>query len=361
MAKFSFIPLLVLGLLAGAGTGIAQEVPEGKAIVLDRCVSCHDISGPAPATLDDLQRREAPDLFYAGSKFRREWMIGWLQDPTPIRGSGVFYLNHIAVNEGKDLVAVNSIQPCQAKLSPAESVAVTDYLLTLKDPQLESGVVDTQQRFRKHKALRLFRKQLPCIGCHQIKVGKRVVGGVSGPSLTDAGRRLNPDWVYARIEDPQYWDPKTWMPVLPMSPKKRTLLASYISTMTSDQPVAVPPTGRSDGAAAPISDFVNVDGETDGSPEQNYQLYCAQCHGSQGTGRGINDTAGDFTVSPRNHRLAEQMNKLTDEELRLAISKGGDAVEKSGLMPPFGKTLSKTEIEEMVDYLRKLCECQGPS
>jgi len=271
------------------------------------------------------------------------------------------YLDHIAVTEGKDLVAVNSIQPCPTKLSRAESAAVTDYLLTLQDPQLQLGTVNIKKRFPKHKGLRLFRKQLPCIGCHQIKVGKRVVGGVSGPNLTDAGRRLNPDWVYSRIENPQYWDPKTWMPRVPMSPKKRTLLTRFIATMKSDQPAAIPPTGSSFGTAATMSDFVTVSDETNESAELNYQLYCSQCHGSQGNGRGINDSAGGLSVSPRNHRLAEQMKKLTDKELRLAISKGGDAMEKSGLMPPFGKTLSETEIDEMAHYLRKLCECQGPS
>jgi cytochrome c oxidase cbb3-type subunit 3 len=53
------------------------------------------------------------------------------------------------------------------------------------------------------------------------------------------------------------------------------------------------------------------------------------------------------------------MGKLTDQELRLAIADGGDAVQKSELMPAWGKTLSAEEIDDLVIYLRKLCKCAG--
>ncbi len=95
------------------------------------------------------------------------------------------------------------------------------------------------------------------------------------------------------------------------------------------------------------------------SAEDNYRLYCVQCHGTLGNGQGINQTAGGLAVSPRDHTHAEDMGKLTDEELGLAISEGGDAVQKSELMPPWGKTLSAQEIDELVLYLRGLCNCEG--
>jgi hypothetical protein len=85
----------------------------------------------------------------------------------------------------------------------------------------------------------------------------QVMGGVSGPNLADAGNRLNPDWVYARIENPQHWDPKTWMPRVEMSHKKRALLTLFISSMKSkawldlEKPDAVV-----QGPAAPFSVFV---------------------------------------------------------------------------------------------------------
>ncbi len=93
--------------------------------------------------------------------------------------------------------------------------------------------------------------------------------------------------------------------------------------------------------------------------EENYRLYCAQCHGTQGNGQGINNTLGGLAVSPRNHTNATEMSKLSDAEIRLAISEGGDAVQKSELMPAWEKTLSAQEIDDLVLYLRKLCKCAG--
>jgi cytochrome c oxidase cbb3-type subunit 3 len=95
------------------------------------------------------------------------------------------------------------------------------------------------------------------------------------------------------------------------------------------------------------------------SVEQTYRLYCAQCHGTRGNGQGINQTADGLAVSPRDHTNAQQMGQLSDAALRLAIADGGDAVQKSELMPAWGKTLSAQEIDDLVVFLRRLCECAG--
>lgn len=89
--------------------------------------------------------------------------------------------------------------------------------------------------------------------------------------------------------------------------------------------------------------------------QENYRLYCAQCHGTTGSGQGVN--AGGLAVSARDHSSAVEMSKLTDEEIRLAIAKGGDAVTKSELMPPWDQVLRTEEINELVLHLRKLCNC----
>jgi cbb3-type cytochrome oxidase cytochrome c subunit len=175
--------------------------------------------------------RNAPDLFYAGSKFQREWLIEWLQDPKPVRPAGTMFLNHIVSDDGKDRIAQETIKPCAARLDPESSSAVADHLMNLKDDTMKTGIVDPTNKFSMSKARLLFTKQLPCSGCHQVRFGQRVIGGVSGPLLTEAGQRLNPDWIYARIENPQYWDPKTWMPKIGMSHEKRELLSLLISSM----------------------------------------------------------------------------------------------------------------------------------
>ncbi len=354
-------PIASLMLVLSTGVaGATAEALDGRAIVARECAGCHRLESPAASTFEMLLDRTAPDLFYAGSKFRREWLVDWLQNPMPIRYSGVVYLNHLAVDGGADRIAIDTVQSCSAKLDPRRAEAVTEYLMTLEDATMKTGVIEPGKKFSKPKALRLFRKQLPCVGCHTVRWGKRIMGGVSGPNLADAGNRLNPDWVYARIENPQHWDPKTWMPRVEMSHRKRALLTLFISSMKSkawldlEKPDAVV-----QGPAAPMSVFVAREADSGSDAEKNYRLYCVQCHGSRGNGRGINDTAGGLSVSPKNHVYAEEMSQLSDEELGTAIAEGGDAVQKSGLMPPWGETLSAQEIDDLVLYLRQLCRCEA--
>ncbi len=230
------IRMMVLALIGLAGIGLSNALAlEGKTIVKGKCVSCHDITGPPPNTFKGVLKRKGPDLFYAGSKFKREWLLRWIQNPSIIRPAGVMFLNNIVTRKGKDKIDKAKIKPCPSKLSRAEAGAVTDYLMTLKDSAMPTGVVDPAKRLRKSKALMTFASKYPCIGCHTIVFKRKIRGGKSGPDLRDAGARLNPDWVYARIKNPQYWDPKTWMPKIEMSHKKRTLLTLLINSMKDER------------------------------------------------------------------------------------------------------------------------------
>lgn len=92
--------------------------------------------------------------------------------------------------------------------------------------------------------------------------------------------------------------------------------------------------------------------------ELNYKFYCAQCHGTGGTGDGPNATKSQ-PVSPRNHTSAKEMSKLTDQDLINVVKGGGAATSKSTMMPPFGKTLTDDEVVALKDYMRKLCKCTG--
>lgn len=91
--------------------------------------------------------------------------------------------------------------------------------------------------------------------------------------------------------------------------------------------------------------------------EDNYQLYCAQCHGIKGNGNGIN--VSDMQVAPRNHTDTAEMSKLSNSDLYDAIAQGGTAVGKSTLMPPWDGLMTDVEMKEMVAYLRDLCKCNG--
>lgn len=94
------------------------------------------------------------------------------------------------------------------------------------------------------------------------------------------------------------------------------------------------------------------------STAEVYRLYCSQCHGTRGTGAGINSDA--LKVQPRDHTSAADMRKLTDADLFRAVRDGGVAVGKSPQMPPFGGALGDDDIKRLVAHLRELCRCKGP-
>lgn len=88
-----------------------------------------------------------------------------------------------------------------------------------------------------------------------------------------------------------------------------------------------------------------------------YQWYCAQCHGLQGKGDGIN--AVFLTVPPRDHTKADYLETRTDEQLFNAIKLGGVAVGRAPCMPAWGHTLDEEAIHSLVRYIRELCQCEA--
>lgn len=92
--------------------------------------------------------------------------------------------------------------------------------------------------------------------------------------------------------------------------------------------------------------------------EQVFKFYCAQCHGLTGKGDGPN-VSKDFPVSPRNFTSAEEMNKLSDADIKNVVLDGGPSVSKSPMMPPWGKTLSEEDVDGLIKYLRGICKCKG--
>ncbi|MBE9528702.1 MAG: cytochrome c [Proteobacteria bacterium] len=96
---------------------------------------------------------------------------------------------------------------------------------------------------------------------------------------------------------------------------------------------------------------------TGATAKDNYRTYCAQCHGVNGAGGGVNTES--MNVQPRDHTDAEGMSAISDAQLRKAISEGGLAVSKSVLMPPWRSTFSDKELDALVEHLRVLCKCSG--
>jgi mono/diheme cytochrome c family protein len=88
--------------------------------------------------------------------------------------------------------------------------------------------------------------------------------------------------------------------------------------------------------------------------ELGFQLnreYCARCHNPESTPERVSNY-DNLEVKPHPFTEGDSMNKMNDADLTAIISHGGPALNKSALMPPYGYTLSKTEIQALIAYIR---------
>ncbi|RMD80509.1 MAG: cytochrome C [Gammaproteobacteria bacterium] len=192
---------------------------DGQALLQERCASCHNLTGPAPTTLEGVWNRKGPDLFYAGLKYRRDWVVRWLQHPTRIRPAGMYYGKHLRTRpDGQDEVDPSTLVR-HPVLSRAEAEAAADALMRLK---AKSELIRPGEykpgRISMSLGDLLFDKFKGCIACHRIEPD---YGGLSGPEVYTAWARLQPDWMISYMRNPQAWDPRTFMPRRPL--KERDL------------------------------------------------------------------------------------------------------------------------------------------
>lgn len=81
---------------------------------------------------------------------------------------------------------------------------------------------------------------------------------------------------------------------------------------------------------------------------------CLRCHGEQGKGDG--PAAKLLKTKPSDWSDKAKMSSLSDQDLFKVISKGGEAVGKSKLMPAFGEKLSDKDISNVIAFVRSLAK-----
>ena len=187
----------------------AQMVPTladpaaGKSIFDSQgCESCHAISGPVTAVaVEERSKLNGPPIWFAGSKFQPDWLVAWLQQPTPIR----------RINYG----SLDEVSEQHPALSTADAEQVGVYLSSLADPETQTGMISTDKlpRRKMFRGEKLFTKKQVCFGCHQYPSKMGDIGGFTGPTMVGAGSRLQGDWVYAFLKDPLHYYPNGRMPV----------------------------------------------------------------------------------------------------------------------------------------------------
>ena len=85
-----------------------------------------------------------------------------------------------------------------------------------------------------------------------------------------------------------------------------------------------------------------------------YAKHCAGCHGP--TGKGDGPAAKAINPKPNDLTNKAYMAGLKDQYLFDLIQKGGAAVGKSPLIPPFGSKMKDGEIRDVIAYLRSLAK-----
>jgi mono/diheme cytochrome c family protein len=78
---------------------------------------------------------------------------------------------------------------------------------------------------------------------------------------------------------------------------------------------------------------------------------CARCHDPESTTQRVSNF-DNLAVKPHPFNEGDVLNKLSDSDLTAIISHGGQSVNESALMPPYGATLSKPEVQALIAYIR---------
>lgn len=83
--------------------------------------------------------------------------------------------------------------------------------------------------------------------------------------------------------------------------------------------------------------------------------YCIRCHDSESTPQRVSNM-DNLAVKPHPFTEGDTLNKMSDADLVAIISHGGAALNKSPLMPPWGYTLSKSDIAALISYIRAVAD-----
>jgi mono/diheme cytochrome c family protein len=83
--------------------------------------------------------------------------------------------------------------------------------------------------------------------------------------------------------------------------------------------------------------------------------YCARCHNEESTPERVSNY-DNLDVKPHPFTEGDTLNKMSDADLMAIISHGGPALNKSPLMPPYGYTLSKSETQALIAYIRMVSD-----
>lgn len=83
--------------------------------------------------------------------------------------------------------------------------------------------------------------------------------------------------------------------------------------------------------------------------------YCDRCHNAESTAERVSNY-DNLEVKPHSFSEGETLNKLSDADLTAIITYGGPALNKSALMPAWGNTLKKSDVQALIAYIRAVSD-----
>lgn len=83
--------------------------------------------------------------------------------------------------------------------------------------------------------------------------------------------------------------------------------------------------------------------------------YCARCHDPESTPERVSNFDN---LDPKPHAFTDgdALNKLSDADLLALIGHGGPALSRSAQMPPYAYTLSTSDIQALIAYIRAVSD-----
>jgi mono/diheme cytochrome c family protein len=96
-------------------------------------------------------------------------------------------------------------------------------------------------------------------------------------------------------------------------------------------------------------------GYQQGLGRQLNDQYCDRCHNPESTPERVSNY-DNLEVKPHPFTEGETLNKLSEADLLAIISHGGPALNKSALMPPYSYTLSRSDIQALIAYIRAVSD-----
>ena len=85
------------------------------------------------------------------------------------------------------------------------------------------------------------------------------------------------------------------------------------------------------------------------------EIHCIRCHDPESTPERVSN---HDNLDPPPHAFTDgaALNAMSGDNLVAIIAHGGAALNKSAAMPPYGNTLTKTEIDALAAYLRAVAD-----